>query len=147
MDNKALIEKMNIYLANQQISYIKLHNLHWYVTGKNFFALHAKFEELYDVTADIIDDVAERILAIGGKPIASHKKALEIATIKELDDGDIKGEDAVAKLDTDFKWWVKDTLEIIKLAEEAGDVPTADLFTGYLSEYQKTQWMLKAYLG
>ncbi|MFV0254753.1 MAG: Dps family protein [Erysipelotrichaceae bacterium] len=147
MPNKALLEKMNVYLANQQISFVKLHNLHWYVNGKAFFTLHAKFEELYDHTADVIDDVAERMLAIGGKPVASFAKALEIATIKELDDEFISSDAAVEKLVTDIQWWIKDSKELVSLAEEAGDHPTADMFIGYLAEYQKTLWMLKAYLA
>ena len=58
--SKKLYEKMNLYLANQEVAYIKLHNLHWYVKGRSFFTLHAKLEELYDRTAEIIDAVAER---------------------------------------------------------------------------------------
>lgn len=61
--SKKLYEKMNLYLANQEVAYIKLHNLHWYVKGRSFFTLHAKLEELYDRTAEIIDAVAERLLA------------------------------------------------------------------------------------
>lgn len=57
--SKKLYEKMNLYLANQEVAYIKLHNLHWYVKGRSFFTLHAKLEELYDQTAEIIDAVAE----------------------------------------------------------------------------------------
>lgn len=72
--SKNLFEKLNEYLANQQVMYIKLHNLHWYVKGRSFFTLHAKLEELYDQTAQIMDEVAERLLALGGSPVASLKK-------------------------------------------------------------------------
>ena len=142
-----LHEKLNEYLANQQVMYIKLHNLHWYVQGRGFFTLHAKLEELYDQTAEILDEVAERILALGGKPAASMGKALSLTRVKELKDEPISVEDTVEYLKTDVEWWVKDTEAIVKLAEEAGDVGTADLFTGYLAEYQKLLWMLNAFLG
>jgi starvation-inducible DNA-binding protein len=142
-----LHEKMNVYLANQQVMYIKLHNLHWYVQGRGFFTLHAKLEELYDQTAEILDEVAERILALGGNPVASMKKALSLTAVKELEDEPISSEQTLKALVTDVEWWIKDTREIIKLAEEADDVGTADLFTGYLAEYQKLLWMLKANLG
>ena len=82
--SKKLYEKMNLYLANQEVAYIKLHNLHWYVKGRSFFTLHAKLEELYDQTAEIIDAVAERLLAVGQAPVANMKEALALATIKEL---------------------------------------------------------------
>lgn len=142
-----LNQKLNNYLANQMLMYIKLHNLHWYVEGKGFFNLHAKFEELYDQTAEIIDVVAERILALGDKPIASLKAALEIGAVKELEAKAISSDDAVKALKTDVEYWIKDTKEIVTLAEEVEDVVTADIFTGYLGEYQKLLWMLKAHLA
>lgn len=143
----SLNEKLNQYLANQQVMYIKLHNLHWYVTGKSFFTLHEKFEELYDQTTEIIDEVAERMLALNLKPVANLKDALALATVKELEDKKIGSKDAVEVLVKDFEYWVRDTQEIITLAEEAGDVVTADIFTGYLNNYQKTLWMLNAYIA
>ena len=145
--NKNLHNKLNEYLANQQIMYIKLHNLHWYVKGRSFFTLHVKLEELYDQTAEIIDDVAERLLALGGTPVASVKKALSIASVKELEDTAISSDDTVKALISDVDYWIHDTKEIVKLAEEDDDGPTADLFTGYLGEYQKLLWMLNAYMG
>ena len=144
--NNTLHEKLNVYLANQQVMYIKLHNLHWYVKGRSFFALHAKLEELYNQTAEILDDVAERLLAIGGKPVASAKKALALTVVKELEDTDISSEDAVKALISDVEYWIMDSRDIVKLAEEENDVVTADQFTGYLGEYQKLLWMLKAFL-
>ena len=142
-----LYEKMNVYLANQQVSYIKLHNLHWYVKGRSFFTLHAKLEELYDATANVIDDVAERLLALDQKPVANLKGALAMATIKELEDGPIASEDTVKSLIKDMEYWIKDTKEIVDLADEAGDGATADMFNDYLAQYQKNMWMLKSYIG
>lgn len=141
-----LKDKMNTYLANQQVMFIKLHNLHWYLQGKSFFTLHPKFEELYNQTADIIDEVAERMLTIGYAPVANLKKALSLATVKELDDVAVSSEDAIKHLVADVEYWIKDTAELVKIADEAGDVITSDLFQGYLGEYQKLQWMLNAYL-
>lgn len=145
--NEKLQARLNEYLANQQVMYIKLHNLHWYVKGQGFFTLHAKLEELYDQTADIIDEVAERILAIGGKPVASLKGALEVAKIKELSDEGISSDDTVSVLISDVEYLVKDTRAMVEESEEANDNGTADLFNGYLSEYQKLLWMLNAYRG
>lgn len=143
----SLTEKMNVYLANQQISFLKLHNLHWYVQGSAFFTLHAKFEELYDQTAEIIDQVAERLLALGGQPIANLQQALSVATIKELESTPISSEASIQHLHTDVEYWIKDTKEIAQLADEQGDAVTADLFNEYLQNYEKMLWMLKAYLA
>ena len=145
--NQVLHDKLNEYLANQQIMYIKLHNLHWYVKGHGFFTLHVKLEELYDQTAEIMDEVAERLLALGGAPVASVKKALSMASVKELEDTAISSFDTVKALISDVDYWIHDTKEIVRLAEEDNDGPTADLFTGYLGEYQKLLWMLNAYMA
>jgi len=145
--SKNLFDKLNEYLANQQIMYIKLHNLHWYVKGSSFFTLHAKLEELYDQTAQIIDDVAERLLALGGSPVASLKKALALSSVKELEDAPISSDDTIHSLISDVEYWIHDTKEIVKLAEDNDDGATADQFNGYLAEYQKLLWMLKAYIS
>lgn len=141
-----LSEKLNTYLANQQIMYTKLHNLHWYVKGSSFFTLHSKFEELYNATGGIVDEVAERMLAKGLSPVASMKKALSLSAVKELDDAPISSKDAVTKLKHDIEYWIKDTKEIIELSEKEGDAVTADIFTGYLKEYEKLNWMIDSYL-
>ena len=142
-----LYEKMNEYLANQMVMYVKLHNMHWYLKGKSFFTLHVKLEELYEQTGEVMDEVAERLLALDQKPVASMKKALKMTAVKELDDKPISCEDAVKKLITDVDYWIKDTKEVVKLAEDEEDGATADQFNGYLTEYQKLRWMLKAYVA
>jgi metalloregulation DNA-binding stress protein len=142
---KELETKLNLYLANQMVDYVKKHNLHWNLKGNSFFTLHPKLEELYDESNDIIDDVAERILALGGNPVSSMKGALAIATIKELEDGPKTTEQTTAALISDTDYWIKDTKEIVALADKAGDGVTADMFNDYLKNYEKLAWMLKAY--
>lgn len=141
-----LHERLNIYLANQQVMSMKIHNLHWYVKGASFFTLHAKLDDLYEATNKVVDEVAERMLALGLSPVASMKKALSLTAVKELDDKPISSKETAMKLKTDIEYWIKDTKEIITLAEDEDDVVTADLFTGYLGEYQKLNWMINSYL-
>jgi len=81
---KEYVNKMNIFLANQMLFYVKLHNMHWYLHGKGFFVMHPKLEEFYEHTSEVLDNVAERILMLGFAPIASVKKAQTIGTIKEI---------------------------------------------------------------
>ncbi len=142
-----LYEKMNLYLANQEVNYIKLLNLHWYVKGRSFFTLHSKLEELYNHTASVIDSVAERLLALEQAPVGNMQSALKIATIKERSDTPISSDETVGLLITDIRYWIDDTQEIVKLAEEAGDGVTADQFNDYLGEYQKLLWMLESYVS
>ena len=142
-----LHEKMNKYLADQMVMYIKLHNLHWYIKGSGFFTLHAKLEEVYDATATTIDEVAERMLMIGASPVASLKGALKLTGLSELDDKPIASDETVKILLKDVEWLVDSTKEMIGIAEGEGDTGTVDMFSGFLGHYEKLLWMLKSYLS
>jgi len=137
---------MNVQLANWTLMYTKLHNYHWYVKGANFFTLHAKFEEFYTETSTFIDDTAERLLTIGGKPVATLKEVLEIATIKEAT-GLESADEMVKAILQDFTTLCHDIIEIIEAAEEAKDEETADLYLGIKAALEKHIWMLQSYLG
>ena len=142
---KELESKLNLYLANQMIDYVKKHNLHWNLKGNHFFSLHAKLEELYEEAGDILDEVAERILALGGNPVSHMKEALEMATIKELGDGPKSTDETIRTLISDTDYWIKDSKEIADLADKEDDNVTNDMFNGFTKTYQKLAWMLKAY--
>ena len=144
---KELEKKLNLYLANQLVDYVKKHNLHWNLKGSQFFTLHAKLEELYDEANDILDEVAERILALGGNPVSNMKEALSIATIKELENGPKSTDQTIKALISDTDYWIKDSKEIAELADKEGDSVTNDMFNGYTKAYQKLAWMLKAYVS
>ena len=77
-------------------------------------------------------------------PVANLKEALELSAVKELPDEPIISSEAIRVLTTDVEWWIKDSKEILALADEEGDDVTADIFTGYVKEYEKLHWMLKA---
>src|SRR5690606_29508236 len=110
-----LQKALNVQVANWSVLYTKLHNYHWYVKGPSFFTLHEKFEELYNEAAEVVDEVAERLLAIGGKPVASLKEYLEVATLEEAGNESTANE-MVAALVADYKK-IKD--ELVQLAAAA----------------------------
>ncbi|HEY4391744.1 MAG TPA: Dps family protein [Paenibacillus sp.] len=146
MANQALEKQMNLLIANWTTMYTKLHNFHWYVKGHNFFTLHVKFEEFYDEAAGYIDDFAERLLSIGGKPVATLRESLELATIKEAA-GNESPEQMVAAILADFEEFDKELREGMSIAEEAGDEATSDLLLGVVSTLEKHRWMLGAFLN
>lgn len=141
-----LEKELNVYLANQSVLHVKLHNLHWYVTGEGFFVTHSKLEELYNIMASGMDEVAEVLLSSGFKPVASMKSFLEIATISELPEEKISSRKVIEIVKADFEKMLDATREIIKIADEEGNIPVSDLMHGYLGEYQKTIWMLNSFL-
>ena len=146
MSNKAVVESLNVVLADAIVFYQKLHQYHWVVEGKQFFALHAKFEELYDHFAGVLDDVAERVLTIGGKPVPTLKRALELATIEE-DDSTPGASKMVEIVLADLEKQAGNMAKVIEAAEEAGDRGSANLMDGFCDEIEKTCWMLKAFLA
>ncbi|MBY8910774.1 DNA starvation/stationary phase protection protein, partial [Salinicoccus roseus] len=121
-------------------------NYHWYVKGHNFFSLHDKFEELYDTASTYVDELAERLLAIGGEPIGKQSDAIEKASVKEAE-YDIDANEMVRQLAQDYDTVIKELDEGKKIAEDAGDDRTADIFIGMITDIEKNNWMLKSFLG
>ncbi|MBL5801604.1 DNA starvation/stationary phase protection protein, partial [Bacillus sporothermodurans] len=127
MSNQKLINFLNQELSNFSVMYIKLHRYHWFVQGRHFFHLHKLFEELYTEMAADIDTLAERILAIGGKPLATMSKFLEETTLVEAQ-ADDKENELISQLISDYGQMVRELNETgRKLAEEQQDQPTIDL--------------------
>lgn len=137
---------LNKQLANWIVLNMKLHHYHWYVKGADFFALHEKFEELYDEAAGHIDDIAERLLAVGGKPISSLQESLATSSLKEAAGGE-SAEEMVAAVAHDFALMMDELKQGIAVFSEQGDVSSEDLLIGIYSSIEKHKWMLDAYLG
>jgi len=141
-----LENKLNQYVADLMVSYTKLHNVHWYVQGKQFYRMHELFEGYYDKATEDMDAIAERMLQLGYKPVASVKKALEITKIEERSEEFGKDFDLVKLVKTDFEYLLKLTLEVKDEAEKAGDDPTVDIMNEITAYYQKELWMLNSTL-
>ncbi|SEM40714.1 starvation-inducible DNA-binding protein [Mesobacillus persicus] len=141
-----LIQSVNKHVATWTVLYTKLHNYHWYVKGPHFFTLHAKFEELYNEAAVVIDEFAERILALEGKPVGTLKECLEISFIEEAT-GTENEEEMVRTLSGDLSKIADELQAGIDLAEKADDEGTADMLLGVKKSVRKHLWMFKAYLG
>ena len=141
-----LLNVVNKQVADWTVLYVKLHNYHWYVKGKDFFTLHEKFEELYTETATYIDDLAERMLALNGQPVATMKECLEISSIQEAE-GKESAEQMVKKLYDDFSNIAEGLKKGMELAAEVGDETTGDMLLAIHQSIEKHNWMLKAYLG
>lgn len=133
-------------LADSYTLYLKTHNYHWNVTGPMFSTLHLMFEEQYTELATAVDEIAERIRALGEPAPGSYKAFAELTSIEEEDqvpDADtmirqlVLGQEAV----------VRTARELFPLVDEAGDEPTADLLTQRMQVHEKTAWMLRSMLG
>ncbi|BCJ86540.1 Dps family protein [Effusibacillus dendaii] len=139
------VNVLNKQIANWSVLYIKLHNFHWYVQGPQFFTLHAKFEELYNEAAAHIDELAERLLALGGKPIATMREALETASVKEAN-GNETAEQMVKATANDFSVIIQELKNGMEIAQNQNDETTADMLLAIHSQLEKHVWMLRAFL-
>lgn len=146
MKTENLDKQLNELVSTWSVLYTKLHNYHWYVSGPSFFTLHVKFEELYNEVTLNLDDLAERILSKGGKPVATLKEHLELSLIKEAS-GKEDATKMVEKLVVDFKTIMKALDNGMTLASDAGDDRTEDLLNAQFQSLEKHTWMLNAYLG
>ncbi len=140
-----LAEKLNTLLSDYQIFYQNLRGFHWNIQGRNFFELHAKFEELYTDAAVKVDEVAERILTIGGTPLHSFQDYLDqtqVDVVKNVHNG----ESAVKSISATLSHLINLEKEIKEEASSAGDDGTEDLMSDFIDEQEKTLWMYNAWL-
>ncbi|MDQ0975489.1 starvation-inducible DNA-binding protein [Neobacillus niacini] len=140
-----LEQVMNQQLANWNVLYTKLHRFHWYVKGPHFFTLHAKFEELYEEAAGTIDELAERLLIAGGKPISTLKEYIQFASIEETAESQT-AEEMVQNVVHDFSQLISELKEGKVVAEQNNDEVTSDMFTELIEKLSKHNWMLTSFL-
>lgn len=143
--SKELAAKLNFLLSDFQLFYINARGFHWNIKGDKFFELHVKFEELYTDALTKIDEVAERILTLGHKPLHSFSDYLEQATIKEITDVS-DGSKAIAAVLAGFKILLEKERELLQVSEDASDEGTNALMSDYIREQEKLVWMYSAYL-
>jgi starvation-inducible DNA-binding protein len=141
-----LVNVLNKQIANWSVLYMKLHNYHWYVKGEQFFTLHAKFEEFYNEAGLHVDELAERLLAIGGNPVATMKECLELSSIREAS-GSEAADEMVQSVINDFSIINGELKEGMSLSDELNDETTGDMLLAIHSGLEKHVWMLTAFLG
>lgn len=140
----AVIDQLNGLLADSTVFYQKLRNYHWFVTGPHFFALHVKFEELYDDWAAKIDEIAERILAMNGRPLPTLAEVLKHAELSE-ETGKPNATQMVQNIRGDMQTLTDRFAQVRDAADEAGDTTTVNLLDAYIDEMRKILWMLRAW--
>ena len=139
-----VVKALHALLADFQVYYTNLRSMHWNIKGRGFFTLHEKFESMYNDTAEKIDEIAERILMLGGKPENKFSEYLKVSRVAEVADVSCGHEAVLNVLDT-HRHLITEERRLIETANEADDVVTADMLTGYIKEQEKMVWMLVAF--
>ena len=143
--SKQLVNNLNNLLADYQIFYMNTRGLHWNIKGEKFFELHVKFEELYNILVLKIDEIAERVLTLGGTPLHRYTDYLQLSNIKEVKEIS-KGKKGVELLVDSFQKVIIKQRAILKLSGEANDEGTSALMSDYIREQEKMIWMYSSYL-
>jgi len=146
MSDSPIISALNGVVADAAVLYYKLHNYHWNLRGPSFFTLHEKFEEMYNSYHDQLDELAERVLQLGGRPIGSLAAALQQTAVTE-ETGTPTAEQMVQAALDDIQKARARMLEASKVAREHGDKTTENILDAFIDRSAKNAWMLAAYLG
>ena len=133
-------------LADTAALYFKTHSYHWNVEASTFYGLHKMFEEQYDALHGAMDELAERIRALGQYAPSSYSAMMALASITE-DAGVPDWKAMVANLSSGHEQLIKTLRKTHEAAVKAGDEVTADLMVERLSFSEKSAWMLRATLG
>lgn len=135
---------LNKFVADLAVMNIKLHNLHWNVSGMNFMEIHHYTEDLYNDLFAKYDDVAEHIRIFGDYPLASMKQYLAHTGIEEIETSQINDRQVLQILINDLTYLRQQALEIRNLADQEDSFTTVALFEDYVADFDKRLWMLQA---
>ena len=133
-------------LADSYTLYLKTHNYHWNVTGPQFNTLHMMFETQYTELALAVDEIAERIRALGVKAPGSYSEFAKLTNVEE-GDGNETAEEMIRQLAIGQETVVRTAREAFPAADAANDEPTADLLTQRMQIHEKNAWMLRSMLA
>lgn len=145
-NTKALAEDLNVLLANFQVYYQNLRGIHWNIKGKRFFDLHAKFEELYTDANLKVDEIAERILTLGSTPLHTFEDYTNSAKVP-VGKNISEDEKAVRLIVDSLTELLKIERDILGKSDEFDDEGTNSMMSDFITEQEKTVWMMKAFLG
>ncbi|MEL4454614.1 Dps family protein [Lutimonas vermicola] len=143
---KDLTSSLNELLANFQVYYQNLRGLHWNIKGKSFFELHLKFEELYTDSQEKIDLLAERILTLEGVPLHTFQDYTDLAKVP-VGKNISNDTESVHLIVSSLTKLLEIEREILNQSDQADDEGTNSMMSDFISEQEKTVWMLKAWLS
>lgn len=143
--NQITVEKLNQLLADYQIHYQNLRGLHWNIKGQMFFVLHEKFEEYYNQAAEVVDEIAERILMLGGQPLHTFGDYLAKANLEQVSNVS-DGKVAVESILKSQQYFLASFADIMSVAQENDDEGTLAMISEWIGSTEKEIWMLQSFL-
>ncbi len=145
-DRMEISEGLARLLADSYTLYLKTHNYHWNVTGPMFQTLHLMFETQYTELAAAVDEIAERIRALGVFAPGSYAQFSKLTAIEEETEVP-RAKEMIQKLVIGNETVVRTAREVFLRAEKSHDESSCDLLTQRLQHHEKTAWMLRSLLA
>ncbi|MEX0976613.1 MAG: Dps family protein [Woeseia sp.] len=145
-DRKKIATQLSRLLADSYTLYLKTHNYHWNVTGPQFNTLHTMFEQQYTELAMAVDEIAERIRALGITAPGSYSEFAKLTSVEE-GTGNESAEEMIRQLVVGQETVVRTARKAFPAADAANDEPTADLLTQRMQVHEKNAWMLRSMLA
>ena len=147
MDNKeSVVKALRQVVADSYALIGQTHICHWNVRGASFFSLHTAFEGQYTSLFTAVDEVAERIRALGALAPGGLSNLASMSSISEIAE-DASAEDMVKHLTSPHQTLDKSLQVARDLASAAQDNETEDLMVGRIQIHEKAIWMMKSFLG
>lgn len=143
---KGIANDLNVLLANFQLYYQNLRGIHWNIKGKRFFDLHVKFEELYNDANIKVDEIAERILTLGETPLHTFEDYINSTKIP-VGKNISNDEKAVRLIVESLTALIKIERSLLVKSGDANDEGTNSMMSDFITEQEKTVWMMKAWLN
>lgn len=140
-----ITEELNVLLASFQTYYQNLRGIHWNIKGKRFFELHVKFEELYTDATVKVDDIAERILTLGGQPLHTFEDYIKVSKVS-VGKNVTNDEKSVELIITSLSSLLQLERQVLNLSDDAQDEGTNSLMSDFIAEQEKTLWMMQSWL-
>src|SRR5216684_1988654 len=137
-DRQEIADQLSHLLADTYTLYLKTHNFHWNVTGP-------MFERQYTELAQAVDEIAERIRALGFPAPATYARFAKLSAIKE-EPGVPNAETMIRLLLNGHETVVRTARSIFPVVERSQDEPTKDLLIKRMQVHEKTAWMLRSIL-
>ena len=146
-DRQAVAKILHRVLADEYVLLVKTKNYHWNVTGPHFSELHKLFDEQYVLISGFVDEVAERVRALGEKAIGTMQEFLKHANLRENPGKYPPPLSMVEHLLNDHEAVIRELRkDLDACAAKHKDMGTSDFLTGLMEEHEKTAWMLRSYL-
>lgn len=146
-DREKLAELLNEALASTYVLYAKTHTYHWNVAGPLFYSVHKMTDEQYEDLAQAIDDLAERIRALGFPAKGGLRQFLDTSMLDDCTDSVPTAGTMVANLARDHQALAVQLRKAVAEAERVDDVYTADLLTSRIGVHEEASWMLEAMIA